>query len=299
MPQATFRSGQRNFRVTESFNNTYDADAVSFADKIYVSSGLSLNKTTLIDSVLNVDVDSKITGKATSDRLVGTKEVSRIFTEWNTDPTAQTFLVDPQTYPYGVFLSSVDLFFRAKDDEGLPVTVQIRPTVNGSPSSDYWFPESVTTKYPSEINVSETPSITDSSTYTTFEFPFPVFLRPGLYALVVLTDSPEYTVWEAEKGSTTTNNEFVDKQPFMGTLYKSQNTMEYVPFLNEDLMFRLNRCKFSTNTGTFSFRNVAPDSLYYVDKFRLLETSIIPSETITTLNHSIVTTPKTDRKSVV
>ena len=82
----------------------------------------------------------------------------------------------------------------------------------------------------------------------------------------------------------------------MGTLYKSQNTMEYVPFLNEDLMFRLNRCKFSTSTGTFSFRNVSPDSLYYVDKFRLLETSIIPSETITTLSHSIVTTPQTGSK---
>ena len=56
IPTATFRSGQRNFRTTESFNNSYDADAISFADKVYVSSGISANKTTLVDTVLNVEI---------------------------------------------------------------------------------------------------------------------------------------------------------------------------------------------------------------------------------------------------
>jgi hypothetical protein len=318
MPSATFRSGQRNFRITESFNNSYDADAVSFADKLYTSSGITLNKTTLVDTVLNVDIDSKIVGSTTSARTVGTREVSRVFTAielptftgvegggggggggGGDDPLAQTFFVDSSKYPFGLFLESIDLFFRAKDDDNIPVVVQIRPTVNGSPSSDYWYPESVVVKYPGEINISENPLLSASSTVTNFKFDFPVYLKPGLYAFVVLTSSNEYTVWEAEKGSTTVNNEFVDKQPYLGTLYKSQNAMEYSPFMNEDLMFRLNRCVFPTTPATFYFENEATPSLYYVDKFKMMETSIVPSVGVTSLNYSLVSTTVSGVKETI
>jgi len=295
MPKATFRSGERNFRVTESFNNTYDADSISFSDKTYNATGLTVNKTTLVDTVLNVDVDRRIVGIQTSDRLVGSvaagQELLSTFVVGGTDPLAQTFFVDPTVYPQGLFLSSVDLFFKAKDDGNLPVTLQVRPTVNGFPSSDYWYPESVVTKYPSQINISETPSVTDSSTSTNFEFSFPVYLKPGQYALIVLADTQDYIVWEAEKGGTTTNNEYVDKQPYMGTLYKSQNTAEWTPFINEDLMFRLNRCVFTPNsTATYYLRNQAlPTSTNY-DKLRLLTKPIIPDAKVTSLTHSITTT---------
>lgn len=288
MPRATFRSGQRNFRVTESFNNTYDGDAISFADKTYVSSGINLNKTQLIDTVYNFDVDYKIVGEQTSDRLVSSRNVgSQILSVWYTDPLAQTFFVDPQVYPDGLFLDSVDLFFKAKDDE-LPVTVQIRPTVNGYPSSDFWYPESIVTKSPSEINVSETPIVSDSTTLTNFKFYSPIYLKPGLYALIVLTDSPEYVLWTNELGLTTQSNEKVSINPYVGTLYKSQNSMEYVPYINEDMMFRLNRCSFSTTPGIFYLENDAQSTTYNVDKFRLLETSIVPNTS--TVTHSIVTT---------
>lgn len=293
MPKATFRSGERNFRVTESFNNTYDADSISFSDKTYNATGLTVNKTTLVDTVLNVDVDRKIVGTQTSDRLIGSVAAGQefLYTYNGTDPLAQTFFVDPVTYPQGLYLSSVDLFFKAKDDGNLPVTLQIRPTVNGFPSSDYWFPESIVTKYPSQINVSETPSVTDSSTSTNFEFSFPVYLKPGQYALIVLADTQEYIVWEAEKGGTTTNNEYVDKQPYMGTLYKSQNTAEWTPFINEDLMFRLNRCVFTTNsTATYYLRNQALSTSTNYDKLRLLTKPIIPDPKVTSLTHSIATT---------
>ena len=294
MPRATFRSGQRHFRVTESFNNTYDGDAISFADKIYVSSGISLNKTQLIDSVYNFDVDYKIVGENTSDRLVSSRTVgTEILARWYTDPLAQTFYVDPQVYPDGMFLDSVDLFFKAKDDE-LPVWVQIRPTVNGYPSSDFWYPESVVSKEPSEVNVSDTPSVSNPSTSTNFKFYSPVYLKPGLYALVVLTDSPDYVMWTNELGAVTQANEKVSINPYVGTLYKSQNSMEYVPYINEDMMFRLNRCSFETTPGIFYLENDAQSTTYNVDKFRLLETAIIPNRS--NVIHSIVTTTINDVK---
>lgn len=288
MPRATFRSGQRQFRVTESFNNTYDGDAISFADKIYVSSGISVNKTQLVDTVYNFDVDYKIVGQTTSERLISSRNVgTEILARWYTDPLAQTFFVDPQVYPNGVFLDNVDLFFRAKDDE-LPVKVQIRPTVNGYPSSDFWYPESVVTKEPGEINISENPSVADSTTATNFKFYSPVYLKPGLYALVVLTDSPDYVMWTCELGGTTKSNETVSINPYVGTLYKSQNSMEYVPYINEDMMFRMNRCSFSTTPGFLYLENDAQSTTYNVDKFRLLETSIIPNGS--SVIHSIKTT---------
>jgi hypothetical protein len=224
-PSATFRSGERNFRVTESFNNTYDTDAISFAEHTYVASGVKVNKTTLVDTVYNVGVAPKVVGITTSPQLTSSTVQTRITASWAVDPLAQTFYVDPQVYPNGMFMASVDLFFKNKDDSNLPVTVQIRPTINGTPHTDFWYPESVVVKYPSEINVSESPISTTDSTKTNFEFTTPVFLKPGLYALVVLTDSPEYTVWVAEKGATTTRNEFVGVNPYVGTLYKSQNSI--------------------------------------------------------------------------
>ena len=301
MPPGKFLSGQRTFRVTESFNNTYDADSISFADTTYTSTGLTVRKTTLVDTVLNVGVENRILGQLTSDRVLSTTSRTEVG-QFTVDPLAQTFFVDEAVYPNGLFLDSVDLFFRAKDDENLPVSVQIRPTVNGTPSSDFWYPESVSVLYPSDVKTSETPSLGVASTATNFKFYSPVYLKPGLYALVIITDSPDYSVWVAEKGSTTKNNEYVASQPYMGTLYKSQNTMEYVPYINEDLMFRINRCSFTTgSTATFVFDSEKPGTYvpnlltdpnlsYNVDRLRLLTNEITNfTDDVAVASYSIIT----------
>ena len=321
MPEATFRSGERNFRLTESFNNSFNPDSISFADKTYNSSGISVNKTDLMETVLSVGVNSQIVGSQTADRLLGsTAAGTTTLASWTipqpppvvvqdtwggggndgggTDPLAQTFFVDANIYPYGLFLSSVDLFFKSKEDGVLPVRVQIRPTVNGYPSSDFWYPESVITKYPNEVNISDTPPvITNSSAMTNFEFSFPVYLKPGLYALLVITDSPEYSLWESEKGADTEDSKKVDIQPYIGTLYKSQNSMEWSPFINEDLMFRLNRCVFTKDTtATYYLRNEALASSINFDKLRLIQNSIVPYDKITDLTYSLATTTIDDIK---
>ena len=184
------------------------------------------------------------------------------------------------------------MFFRGVDGDNLPVSVEIRPTVNATPSSDYWYPESVVTKYPSEINISENPSLSDSATNTNFEFFSPIFLKPGMYALVIKTNSPDYTVWIAEKGQTTTQNQFVSVNPYIGTLYRSQNSMEYTPYTNEDLMFSLNRCVFSKNSATFVLHTPSLTSTKNVDKYRVLETKLKTlSDDVLSVNYSAITTP--------
>ena len=339
-PEATFRSGERALRITDSFNNSFDSEATSFCEQTFVSSGIKVNKTNLVDTVYNVGVEQKFVGRQTSNQLVSSsvessselnvilppppepviitntvvetvvvqEVVTQVVTVVETqvvevirevpapeqpqentnwmngdsgdggggDPLAQTFFVDPQVYPNGIFLSDVDLYFRNKDEDNIPVSVEIRPTVNATPHSDFWYPETKITKYPSEIVVSENPSLTDDSTKTNFEFYSPVFLKPGMYAFVIKTDSPEYTLWVAEKGQTTIRNEFVGINPYIGTLYKSQNAMEYVPYINEDITFRLNRCRFADGSALFTVENQATDRKYYFDRFRVLETSIEP-----------------------
>jgi len=298
-PVATFRSGERKFRLTESFNDTYDEDAISFAEKTYVSSGVSVNKTTLVDTVLNVDVGVKMIGNATSPILTKTTVSSRITSTWRVDPLAQTFFIDEDVYPNGLFLESASVFFSAKDDQ-LPVRVQIRPTVNGIPSTDFWYPESVVEKKSSEITVTSSPNVDVASSKTTFRFESPVFLKPGLYALVILTDSPDYIVWTAEKGQTTINNQTVSVNPYVGTLYKSQNAMEYVPYLNEDLMFELNRCVFKTGTATFSLQSEKQSRTYNIDRFRLLENSITGlSNSPVDINYSFISKPVGSSKETV
>ena len=111
MPLATFRSGERIMRVTESFNNSYDSEAISYADKSFVSSGIHLSKTNLVETVFNTTIDTTIVGTQTSDKMVSTKSagteiVNRYTATYvvRTDPLAQTFFVDPQLYPYGTFV---------------------------------------------------------------------------------------------------------------------------------------------------------------------------------------------------
>ena len=185
---------------------------------------------------------------------------------------AQTFIVDRTLYREGVFLSSVDLFFANKDSSGiLPVEVQLRPTRNGFPLSNYAIPLSRVSIDAINVNVSDQPDSNDSDTKTTFTFPAPVYLDPGNeYALVVYSDSPEYVLFSAKVGQPLVGSDrVVSKQPATGVLFKPQNSSEWIPFADEDLMFILNKCVFtigSTGTAYFNVRspssNVEMDSMY-------------------------------------
>ena len=54
-------------------------------------------------------------------------------------PIAQSFIV---AEPGGIYVTKVDLFFQVAD-ENAPVSIEIRPMVNGVPSSNVIIPGSV------------------------------------------------------------------------------------------------------------------------------------------------------------
>ena len=73
---------------------------------------------------------------------------------------------------------------------------------------------------PASVNTSA-----DASTATKFTFSSPVYLEPGNeYCIVVMSNSNEYTCWVSEMGGRDiATNDFIDAQPYAGSLFKSQN----------------------------------------------------------------------------
>jgi len=170
------------------------------------------------------------------------------------DPIAQSFLVPSAQYKDGIFVSSVDLFFKNKG-ELLPVEVQIRPVVNGIPSSDKVIPGAISSVDVEDIKVSNFPNTSNSMTATRFTFPSPVYLSPSYeYAIVALTDDFGYDYYSAELGGTILGTDRkVSKQPYMGSFFKSQSGTTWTPLQSEDLMFVLNKCNFTASSGTVIF----------------------------------------------
>jgi hypothetical protein len=164
---------------------------------------------------------------------------------------------------YGVFMTSVDLFFKTKptdSQELLPFTVAISKVENGLPSNDIIAAKTLEATY---VVTSNTPSLSNTSTATKFTFTDPVYLLPGTeYAIKLITESPDYEVWTASLGGEYTdetgNLRRVSEQPYVGNFFKSMNASNWNPILNQDLMFRVNRASFQT-TPSVTYFNLVPN----------------------------------------
>ena len=168
--------------------------------------------------------------------------------DWNEDdPLAQSFYVGDAT---GVFMSSVDVWFSEKDDEDIPCFCHLRPMSQGYPTEQI-IPLSLTSKQPGEIPVSD-----DGSAPTRFHFEAPVYLEAASnYCVVLQSQSTKYRVYTSRVGENDLiTDEAVSQQPFLGSLFKSQNAQTWEPSQWEDLKFRLNRCEFETE-GTVNLYN--------------------------------------------
>lgn len=167
------------------------------------------------------------------------------------DPTAQTFYLDKVSHPDGTFVTSIDLFFKNKGT--LPVELQLRPVEQGKPSSNTVIPGAVVVKEPEDVVLSLNPVDSIATTNTRFTFSSPVYLGPGYeYAIVVITDDYDYDMYLSEVGGIIlgTEDRKISKQPFLGSVFKSQNAKTWTPIQDEDMMFIMNRCSFNVPKGT-------------------------------------------------
>ena len=286
-----FRTGERQFLLTDNTSGDL-ISASTYGEVIYPAQGLLQTKENVVVSSRVPRVQSFGQGSATDFRTT-TNTFNRTNVGGWFDPLAETFLVDEALYPDGVFLSDVELFFKSKDSDGLPVTVQIRDTLNGYPAQVI-LPFSDVNKLPADVNVSE-----DASVSTKFTFPSLVYLQPGEYAIVVLSNSLKYEAYISEMGENivgTTRK--ISEQPYAGVLFKSQNASTWSPDQNQDLTFRLNRADFSIGAAANAiFKDGVSSSTYKADiiqlvpqEIRINKTSIFWGVKLTDVGTSVLDT---------
>lgn len=251
-----FETGSKVFTLVNNDINDQNA-ATTIAEEGFISNGTLETIQENIVSVRNARIENKkefeeqsvfrtVGTQVVATNVISTSQRERTVTQWY-DPLAQSFLVDDET---GVFLTKCDVFFASKDDLDIPITFQLRTMKGGFPTQKV-IPFSEIILDPSEINVSS-----DGSIPTTFNFKAPVYLEGGTeYAICLASLSTKYSVYISRVGENDLITQtFISNQPYLGSLFKSQNASTWEPSQWEDLKFTLYRADFVTG-GSIDFYN--------------------------------------------
>lgn len=229
-----FRTGRRKFLLTDG--SIDPASASSYAEVFYFADG---------------------TLKTTTNTVLQTNRIT-ITPVRKVDPLAQSFSIDKAG---GSFVTSIDVYFGPEaESTNAAVMCEIRGMTNGFPNEDL-----IARKILDSVVGSE-----DATVATKFTFDSPVYLEQDVeYCFVLLSNSLTITAWAATLGEKSrragdtgqNTGQIISKQPFIGSLFKSQNNITWTPEQTSDLKFQINTAQFSTGTqATVVFQNLVPDS---------------------------------------
>lgn len=270
-------------------NNLNDQrNATTIAEENFSSSGTLETIQENITSVRNARLENKQVfeeqsiSRSSGSQLVDSKVIDRNYNRYHWywwkygylgcwyDPLAQSILIGEDT---GIFVTRCDVFFKTKDTSDIPVTFQLRTMENGYPTQQV-IPFSEIVLDPSQVQVSD-----DGSIATPFVLKTPVYLEGGKeYCICLLSNSTNYNVFISRVGENDILTQaFISNQPYLGSLFKSQNASTWEASQWEDLKFTLYRADFIEN-GTVEVYNpelaegnnqipkLMPDSLNFNSK---------------------------------
>ena len=243
-----FETGTKVFTLTSEPDN--DANkATTLTDETFTAAGTLETVQENILSIRNARVEQRQefqernVEESLGTTLVGqdttTTQGDRRINSWY-DPLAQSFLVEDDN---GIFITKCDVFFRTKDDMDVPCVFQLRSMLNGFPTQ-HILPFSEIVLAPDDVITSA-----DGSVATTVNFRAPVYLEGGNteYAICLASNSTKYSVYISRIGETDLlTDTFISNQPYLGSLFKSQNASTWEPSQWEDLKFTLYRAEFET-----------------------------------------------------
>jgi hypothetical protein len=276
IPAATFKTGDRILQIDNRTTPLDPDSATSVAYATFTASGLSTKSQALSFGVSVAGAKNTFTQTTyRPNQLISTTTTQRIIAVW--DPVAQSFLVQKDNYPNGVFLDSIDVFFQSKPTTtNDPVTLSIVPTINGYPGGET-LDNSIVTLTADKIKTSSTPHYLDPATKTTFKFSAPVYIQPGvLHAFILRSPSDQYNIYHASQNAialpssvkanytdpTPTTLTKIGGVPGIGGMFESQNGMTWTAEQSKTLMMVINRCVFNTSVNpTIPF--VIPTGLPY------------------------------------
>jgi hypothetical protein len=229
IPDGTFKTGARRLVLIDNASGDFIGSFTN-AEGIYTAQGVLQTRQRTIVSTMS----------------------STTRTTWR-DPLAQSFLIENQG---GAFLSKIRVWFSTKDDN-VPISLDIREMENGQPTSRV-VPYSQVVLEPVDVAVSANASVP-----TDFVFDTPVYLQEGVeYCFVVMADSIRYNMWISKMGERdVASGQWVSQQPYIGVMFKSQNSSTWTESQLEDIKFEIYRAKFTSMTGTVVLDNVDVDML--------------------------------------
>jgi len=252
--EVRFRTGERAFELVDSLNQGITTGSGTNGSVKYFAQGLLQTVDNTVISTKVPTIQRTILGQSqtvvttkVTDTVVGRTQIGY----W--DPLAQTFLVDQKFHPEGVQLTGIRLLFKSKDPN-IPVQIQLRPVVNGFPHSSQVIPGSDRVINSTEIitvsetalaariaNTAQSNPFDDATIYTEVVFDGPVYLPQGSeYAVVIMANSQKYEVYISELGKKVLGStRLISDQPYLGVLFKSQNSTTWNPIQEQDLAFRL------------------------------------------------------------
>ena len=223
-----FRVGARLFKVSDVMNPSVEEES-SWADALYIARGVIETRQRTVFRDVRIRYD----------------------------PLAQSFITDGKEFDGGIMVTGVGVYFATKD-QTVPVTCELRTMVNGYPGEDLVHPLARTSLEANQISVS-----TDASVETTFYFPRPIYLEQDQdYCFVLRSGSNKYNVYIATMGQLKINSiQSVSKQPYIGSLFLSQNNSTWTADQWSDMKFNLYKAKFDiTKTAEVVFKNAVPDN---------------------------------------
>lgn len=247
VPASTFRTGNIQVMFTDSPNmSNYNLPGSVFGSAVttFSSAGTTEYFQTTYDTITTI-----------------TQTVVQMMPD--PDPLAQSFFTYGATG--GIFLIGIDLFFATKDPS-TPVKIEIRNLVNGTPDSNPQLnPDLICVVNPSDIVTSQ-----DSSQPTRFNFRRPIYLQENKeYAFVVLTNCSTYNLYTSMLGEKSIETGFmIYDQPYVGSMFKSENSITWTPEQYEDIKFNLVSASFNTTAaGSITLTGSSPSFIYFGDSF--------------------------------
>lgn len=297
-PLITDRSGAASGKLTViktygglSVDGSLDVSFYDPSTKLTVSrfsiAGTDSGPDTTVDSTRSSSTISAITSATAETDIASAAKLGGAVTVLT--PYTQTFFVDGTKYPNGLFVSSIELWFATKDNIA-PVSIQLRKVVGGVPSSNEIIPGSVCVLRASEVSVPANAILTTALTTASTSTKFPILskLPPGEYGISILTDSKEYSIYSSVFGQSGPGGSGIaQKEPYIGKLFKSQNTNTWLEETNKSLCFSINKANFRKGTAFFELQTETMPATLYDSVF--LDSATTGEGEINKINYTINT----------
>lgn len=242
-----FRTGTKEVIITDSPTNAIDA--TSYAKTHWTATGISAQKQNTVISTKTAVVEQE--------EVIETRQKQKVEV-MGPSCMAYSFKVDVPRGEDGVFLTSADVWVSARH-LSLGVWFEIREmnsaggiTRTQIPNSEVWLKRD-------DVKVWDGSASTQENNKTRVSFPAPIFLLNNTqYAFVIHTEglNPDYYFWVSRLGETDIlTKKQVTARQLTGTLFTTNNNLNYDMVPDVDLKVRFNRAQFVPGEATIILGN--------------------------------------------